>query len=71
MLSKDEQILENLLEDKDLYLLVELLDDNKAKFYDHRNDEHFIVDLEEYNLVIDKETIEDGVLYELPKRNWK
>ncbi|MBE5674693.1 hypothetical protein HU219_12600 [Staphylococcus sp. SS35] len=65
---KGEKLINEIPNTKEIYLLDEFLDNRRAKFYDHRNDTFFIVDLEESNLsgIINYDESNVGNLYELP-----
>ena len=65
---KEEKIINDISDSKDIYMLDMLLDEQKAQFYDHRNDTFFVIDLEKYGLLetINNDENNVGNLYELP-----
>ena len=65
---KEEILINNISDSKDIYMLDMLLDEQKAQFYDHRNDTFFIIHLEKYGLLetINNDENNVGNLYELP-----
>ncbi len=67
-LIKEEKIINDISDSKDIYMLDMLLDEQKAQFYDHRNDTFFVIDLEKYGLLetINNDENNVGNFYELP-----
>lgn len=65
---KEEKIINDISDSKDIYMLDMLLDEQKAQFYDHINDTFFVIDLEKYGLLetINNDENNVGNFYELP-----
>lgn len=65
---KEEKIINDISDSKDIYMLNMLLDEQKVQFYDHRNNTFFVIDLEKYGLLetINNDENNVGNFYELP-----